>query len=298
MKKAIIDLGSNTFHLLIAEIDDQNKINTLYKKRIFVGLGDGGIDILKEDSIKKGLVALEEFKGVLDTMDHDHLIVTGTAALRTAQNATDFILPAEDILGTKVTIIDGQKEAELIYKGAAILSDISLGYHIIMDIGGGSTEFIIVSENKYVWSHSYKLGVGVMHADFQQNDPISLDEQNKLREHIQNELENLKSQIIGVSFESLIGASGSFEVLETMTGYPISTNNNRFIPLDQVWALSKAIIAASYDDRLKMKGLPESRVKLIVVAMILIEEVLKITKPNTVQVTPYALKEGILVDGL
>lgn len=296
MIKAIIDLGSNTFHLLIAHIENNNIISTIFKKRIFVGLGDGGIDILKQDSIAKGLDALREFRKILDNNHTDEYIVTGTAALRTAINAMDFIKPAEDILETRISIIDGQKEAELIYKGASILSDMSQGYHIIMDIGGGSTEFIIVHENNKIWSHSYKLGVGVLHAGFQFSEPISNVEQSNLRQHIQNELTNLKDFIGDIKFESLIGASGSFEVLETMTGHPISTFQNRFIPIKNVWDISQRIIKANFDERKLMDGLPENRVKLIVVAMILIEEVLKIINPKAIQVTPYALKEGLLIE--
>ena len=294
MIKAIIDLGSNTFHLLIAKID-RNNITTILKKRIFVGLGDGGIDVLKSDSIDKGLIALHEYKAILQKEPYDQLIVTGTAALRTAINAHEFIEPAQKILDTQILIIDGVQEAELIYKGASILSDMSDGYHIIMDIGGGSTEFIIVHNDQEVRSYSYKLGVGVLHSGFQHSDPITSQDQDLLRAHIQEVLGNLKAFSKNIEFNSLIGASGSFEVLETMTGHPISTHRNRFIDLQSVYDICKKIIQSNSEEREAMEGLPSTRVKLIVVAMILIEEVLKITKPKAFQITPYALKEGLLV---
>ena len=296
MIKAVIDLGSNTFHLLIAEINGK-EIKTIFKKRIFVGLGDGGIDVLQEASIERGLTSIKEFKSILDNnIVFDQLIVTGTAALRTASNADKFITKAEELLGTQILIIDGIKEAELIFKGASLLTDMSKGFHIIMDIGGGSTEFIIVKENKMIWSKSYKLGVNVMHALFQNSDPIDVKDENDLRQHLQEELSELRLQVTGKIFDSMVGASGSFEVLETMTGHEISTSQNRFIALKEIDHISQKIIKSSYHERLQMKGLPESRVKLIVVAMILIEEVIKIVKPLNLQVTPYALKEGILVD--
>lgn len=296
MIKAVIDLGSNTFHLLIAEIKGK-EIKTIFKKRIFVGLGDGGIDVLQDASIERGLTSIKEFKSILDNnIVFDQLIVTGTAALRTASNADKIITKAEELLGTQILIIDGIKEAELIFKGASLLTDMSKGFHIIMDIGGGSTEFIIVKENKMIWSKSYKLGVNVMHALFQNSDPIDVKDENDLRQHLQEELSELRLQVTGKIFDSMVGASGSFEVLETMTGNEISTSQNRFIALKEIDHISQKIIKSSYQERLQMKGLPESRVKLIVVAMILIEEVIKIVKPLNLQVTPYALKEGILVD--
>ena len=293
MIKAIIDLGSNTFHLLIAEIRS-NEVKIILKKRLFVGLADGGIDIIREHSIQKGIEALKEFRLLLDENKHQELIVTGTAALRSASNASEFIVHAEKILGTKVTIIDGLKEAELIYRGASLLTDMSHGYHMIMDIGGGSTEFIIVHENKMIWSHSYQLGVGVMHSMFQKSDPISYEDESALRAYLRLELTSLKQAAAGKDFKTLVGASGSFEVLETMTGHPVSISANRFINIEDFNQISKQIVKAGYQERLQMKGLPENRVKLIVVAMILIEEILEIIDPDAIQVTPYALKEGIL----
>jgi exopolyphosphatase/guanosine-5'-triphosphate,3'-diphosphate pyrophosphatase len=296
MIKAIIDLGSNTFHLLIAEVNN-NEVITYFKKRTFVGLSEGGIDVLKEESIERGLISLQEFKTILNSgYKYDKLIVTGTAALRTASNADVFIRQAQDILNTEITIIDGIKEAELIYNGASILTNMKSGYHLIMDIGGGSTEFIIVKDDKMVWSKSYKLGVGVMHNLFQKTDPINLNDENGLRIFLQNELSDLSDQVSVKHFESLVGASGSFEVLETMTGHEVSTKSNRFISLNSFKEISQRIIKAGYEERLLMKGLPENRVRLIVVAMILIEEVLKIVRPDALQVTPYALKEGILIE--
>jgi exopolyphosphatase / guanosine-5'-triphosphate,3'-diphosphate pyrophosphatase len=292
--KAIIDLGSNTFHLLIAEINEK-KVKEYYRKRIFTGLCEGGIEVLKESSIERGLEALEEFKSILKESKYDELLVTGTAALRNASNALEFIMKAEAILSTKVHIIDGLKEAELIFRGAQIVTDFRKTTNLIMDIGGGSTELIIVKDQKLIWSQSYKLGVGVLHQLFHKSEPIANHEMSLLRTHIYDTLDDFRYVANKVKFERLVGASGSFEVLETMTGQEVGYYHNQKVSLNAFHDLSNKIVDADYKGRLSMKGLPENRVKLIVVAMILIEEVLKIIKPREIEITPYALKEGILV---
>lgn len=297
MKKAIIDLGSNTFHLLIAEIVD-SKVVEHYRKRIFTGLCEGGIDFIRPASITIGLEALREFRDTLDNFDHDALIVTGTAALRSASNAHEFVTEAEQLLRTKIHIIDGLMEAGLIYEGTRIATNYSNSTSVIMDIGGGSTELIVVKDDVPIWSHSYKLGVGVLHALFHDAEPISQDSIQRLRAHVQLELKNFKGEVDTRSIKRLIGASGSFEVLETMTGHAVGIDSNTVIPLHDCYKLSHEIVSSDYEQRAKMPGLPASRVKLIVVAMLLIEEVLACIDVQDIEVTPYALKEGILASDL
>jgi exopolyphosphatase/guanosine-5'-triphosphate,3'-diphosphate pyrophosphatase len=221
-------------------------------------------------------------------------VVVGTAALRNANNALEFIMKAESILSTKITIIDGIKEAELIYKGASIVTDFSLGNSLLMDIGGGSTELMIIKEDKLVWSQSYKLGVGVLHEQFHKSEPIDLNDIKLLHDHVFESLDDFRYVANGIKFNKLVGASGSFEVLESMTGLDIAIDHNNVISIESCQKLTEQLVKADYNQRMSMPGLPETRVKLIVVAMLLIQEVLEIAKPGIIEVTPYALKEGIL----
>ncbi|HMU04396.1 MAG TPA: hypothetical protein PJ990_12270, partial [Saprospiraceae bacterium] len=164
MKKiAVIDLGSNTFHLLIVKLGDDHTFETTYRERVFTGLSDGGIDIISNEKLAFGLETLRHFKNRLDEYQVIELKVIGTAVLRKASNRQLFIDEANKILNAHINIIDGQKEAEYIYKGIMLLPVLRVGTHLIMDIGGGSTEFILVSDGKKLWSESYTLGVGVLH---------------------------------------------------------------------------------------------------------------------------------------
>lgn len=293
MKVAAIDLGSNTFHLLIVEGVEGKIEKEIYRERVFVGLGDGGIEYLGEEAIERGLNACLSFRKAINHYGVDKLKVTGTAALRNASNASEFTARATALLGAKIDVIDGQQEARFIFEGVKQLSDLQ-ERTLIVDIGGGSTEFIIAELGEMVWAESFLLGVGVMHAAYHKEEPISQEHEDQLRRHIQTLLTPLKVQLSANKVARFIGASGSFEVLESMTGRPSFKNQLNSIQISDAHRIVGLIIGKNLEDRAALPGMPIERVKLIVVAMILIDEVLKITGEVTLQVTPYALKEGLL----
>lgn len=294
MNVAVIDLGSNTFHLLIVEINKEKPFREVYRKREFTALCEGGIDHLRQTSIETGLKACRFFNTMMKEFQVEHALITGTAALRFAVNADDFILPAEEIFGQKLDIINGQEEAELIFDGIRLLHEMKEAT-LIMDIGGGSTEFIIAKEGQIQWKHSFKLGVGVMYADYHRSEPIEEKDETALRLHIRNELIDLKQKLHENNILTMIGASGSFEVLESMSGLNIEKDIAHEITIQNSTNIIQSIIKADYLKRQSMDGLPQDRVKYIVVAMILIDEVLHLAKPKKIIVSPYALKEGLIV---
>lgn len=295
MRVAAIDLGSNTFHLLIVEGKDGQIAKEVYRRRIFVGLGDGGIDILETDAIDRGLGACLEFRKAVKEAGVEKIKVTGTAALRNASNAAEFILKAEALLGAKIDVIDGNLEARYIFEGVKLLSDLTRTT-LIADIGGGSTEFILASNGKIIWAQSFLLGVGVMHAAYHKSEPIRSEDELALRLHIRNTLQPLAVQLNQHKAEVFIGASGSFEVLESMTGKPSYKNMLNALDVRDAYKIASLIITKNLEERRQLPGMPEERIKLIVVAMVLIDEILQLTGEVQLNVTPYALKEGLIAE--
>jgi len=289
----IIDLGSNTFHLLIVDFLDNKSFKEVKKARSFVGLAEDGIENLSQKAMDKGLEALASFKSILESHNVSHIKVTGTAALRSAKNKDTFIRAVKENLGFDIEVINGDREADLIFKGVSLLHPIN-DNHVIMDIGGGSVEFIVVNKGANIWSRSYNIGVGVLHNKFHKTEPIAKSEVTDLVAFLQSELKEFKEIINNVNIDSLIGASGSFEVVESMNGNLISTEKISEVSLEDYWRVSSRVIDASYEERGEMKGLPSSRVKLIVVAMILIDVVIQMINPKKILISPFALKEGLL----
>ena len=147
----IIDLGSNTFHILIVDILPDKSFSIIHKERSFVGLAEDGMETLSQKAIDKGLNTLVNFKNLLKKHQVTDFKITGTAALRSAQNKDIFINAVNEQLGFDIEVIQGEREAELIFKGVSILHPMN-GNYIIMDVGGGSVEFILVNHGKKTWS--------------------------------------------------------------------------------------------------------------------------------------------------
>lgn len=294
MNLAVIDLGSNTFHLLIAKCSRRGIESILYKERIFVGLSEGGIDTIKQEKIALGLASLQHFKRKLMEFHSPKTRIIGTAILRHASNKNDFILPAEDIMGQKLEIINGQREADLIYKGISLNPKASSGTHLVMDIGGGSTEFILIKDGIKIWSQSYNIGVGVLYARFQKTDPISADDEIQIKNYITETCEDLWIAIEANPCEYVTGASGSFEVLQNIEQSHLDLLDLSPFTLDAFYRIHATLINASYEERLQMKRLPKERAKLIVVGIILMQTIIEKVKPKSLYISQFALKEGVL----
>lgn len=290
----VIDLGSNTFHLLIVETKNQTEFQTIFRKRVFTGLSDGGIDLIKEERITYGIETITDFKNNLDFYNCNFLKVIGTAVLRSAKNRKDFIVQAEKILGTPIDVIDGMQEADYIYNGITLLPEANTGTHLIMDIGGGSTEFILIKDGKKLFSKSYILGVGSLHELFNKSDPISKNELTLMANYITKTVSDLIPVIKKYSPDYLTGASGSFEVLQLMSGL-----NPDLVVLTKIEpkafnSIYDKVVSADAKSRENLEGLPIERVKLIVVGMVLKKTIFELVKPKYIMVSPYALKEGVI----
>ena len=152
-RKAVIDIGTNTFHLLIAEIKENQEIKVIFKKTIPVKLGEGGVEkgLIAEAAYQRGIDALIDFRKDLNQYQIKNIKATATAAVRDAANGKDFIDEALAKADIKITIIDGLKEAEYIYLGAKASGVLDQENVLIMDIGGGSVEFIIANDHQIFW---------------------------------------------------------------------------------------------------------------------------------------------------
>lgn len=295
MKKAVIDLGTNTFHLLIADVAEDRIVETIYRERIFVKLGADGVETLGEKPLERGFEALKKFRQILDQFGVTNLTAVGTAALRTASNGPDFLHRIKEELNISIDLIDGHREAELIYGGVKQVWDITGDAPaMIMDIGGGSVEFIIADQNEIYWMDSYPIGVSVLHRKFHHTDPISKEEQQQLGHYLEPFMNPLAQAVQEYQPYKLVGASGTFDVI-AMLLCPDEPSLYEIVHSIDVDKIIKDIVISDEKERYNNPGIPNSRVDLIVVALLLLQEVLKLATWETIGISQYALKEGLLV---
>jgi len=291
---AVIDLGTNTFHMLI--VDAHTKpFKELYRKREYVILAEEGIKTIGLNSIKRAKAAVDNFKVVIDKYAPERIKVFGTEALRSASNGhiiTDYV---SKIIGEMPEVINGEREAELILKGTQLMVDMNEGKFCLMDIGGGSVEIILLSDGNIDFMQSLQIGVTVLFNKFHHHDPIKQEEIKDLKNFLSQELADLQTVLaIDQHKVSLVGASGSYEVLQSMIEGQIKRDSCSHFQLKQFNQLYNDLIATTELERTNLDGLPKPRTKLIIVALILIKHVLEMADFKEIIVSPYALKEGAI----
>lgn len=291
---AVIDLGTNTFHLLIVKHNAAGSFEELHRERRFIKLAENGIEKIGPAPFQRGLQALLDYKKILDKFQVTTFKALGTAALRRASNGKDFIQEVKAQTDISIQLISGEEEAELIHKGVSQAVPFGQAKNLIMDIGGGSVEFIICDKDQIFWKQSFPIGVAVLFNKFHTSDPIHVSEVLAVEQHLQKILTPLLQELEKHQVQSLVGASGTFDVLENILvekkASPVHSylSDQKFNPLFQI------ILKSTLAERYAMEGLPETRADLIVVASILIDFILKQTAIKEIIISAYAMKEGQL----
>ena len=172
---AVLDLGTNTFNIVIAE-GNQKEFQILYEEKVAVKIGRGGIQqkIIIQEAQQRALKAMQYYQDILQNyqVDLENVYAFATSAFRNAQNGEDLAALITEITGIEVPIISGAQEATYIYQGVNHALDLSERTNLIMDIGGGSVEFIIANKNRIFWKRSYEIGAQRLWTKFMKNDPI------------------------------------------------------------------------------------------------------------------------------
>lgn len=293
MRIAVIDIGTNTFHLIIAEAEPDNP-TIIFKTNVPVKLGE---DITKANTIipeafLRGQKCLHEFKETIDRYGVLKIVAVATSAVRSALNGVDFIAAVYAQTGIEIEVIAGEREAALIYEGVKWSGAISKTA-LIMDIGGGSTEFILCNERELIWKKSYDIGAARLMQSFFKSDPLSSEDQRSLREHLAQQLSSLVAVCKTYQPRLLIGSAGAFESFKEM----ISGNQADVvadIDLQAYQTLSTTLIAADHEARSRMKGLIPLRTDMIVMAACLVDYVLQALAIREIRLSGYDLKMGLL----
>lgn len=300
---AIIDLGTNTFHLLIAEINERDDFRIAEKYKEPVKLGEGGINAGKIGSkaFNRGIKALKKFRKLIDSMHATEVRAFATSAIRGAKNGQEFIEAARKESGIDVRIINGNEEASLIYEG--VRNGVLLPYeddNLIIDIGGGSVEFIVVRDGQAQLLRSLDLGAARLLEEINPSDPIQATEVKQVRARILESAKGLLSEIKEFRIARIVGSSGSFETLGAIIAqykqdFLSSENLNSYrFSAREFNRIFRKLLESDRDARLQIPGMDPLRVDMIVMGSILIDLFVRELKVKELMVSSFALKEGIL----
>ncbi len=296
---AIVDMGTNTFHLLIAEIKSKPKI--LQRAREAVKIGKGGINknVITEEGFARAMDALKKFKDIIDQHGVRKTLAFGTSAVRNASNGNQFIEEIREKIGFDARIIDGNEEADLIYRGVRAALELGKENSLIVDIGGGSCEFIIGNQDGVQWKRSFEIGGQRLLEEFQKTDPIDPKDVVRLEGFLKEQLEPLKEQLHHFKPSTLVGVSGTFDTLSEMfchrNDLPYYADDSETpFDIESFPAIFADLLKNDRAGRLALPGMIEMRVDMIVVACVLVDVILHLNHFKNVRVSTYSLKEGVL----
>lgn len=257
---------------------------------------------------RRGIRAIKKHKRTCKKFGAEKIYAFATSAIRSADNGKDFVKEAKEKTGIDITVISGEREAELIYFGVRSAVQMNDSPSLIIDIGGGSTEFIIATKDKVLWKHSFLLGAARLLEKFRPSDPITASEAKQIENYLE---ENLKPLFLAVDTLSpkgggpgkgleLIGSSGSFDSLAEMIAYRfydidiLKGKTEYDFNLQDCQKMYDIILRSTTKERMHMKGLTKMRVDMIVVSAIFVDYIMLRLGLKRMRLSKYSLKEGAL----
>ncbi len=290
-----IDCGTNTFHLIIVDISDGIPWKLIFRKRVFVYLAEDGIHRISDAAMERANTAFSEFRSKLDELQVKNIHAIGTAGLRTAENGSELINEIYRNHQIRIQTIDGEREAALIQKGVIHYAPANPHPYLIMDIGGGSVEFILW-QDKVLWCRSFPVGVSVLYNTFHQTDPLTQGSIAFVFDWLQEQLQELISEMSKAGPCTLIGAGGTFDVIENMIGSRKPSDKHTTASIQDFLALSKSIQLLDQKERAAIPGIPPFRSKLAVEAFLLVEFTLNHGQFDQMIIVEGDIKDGILLE--
>jgi exopolyphosphatase / guanosine-5'-triphosphate,3'-diphosphate pyrophosphatase len=303
MRLAALDLGSNSFHLLVADVHPDGTFEPVTREKEMLRLGDevSRHGRIPDAAIEHAVDTVRRFKRIADADGAIDVVAKATSAIRSAANGSDVVDRIEEDTGVDVDVISGTEEARLIF--AAIRASVVLAPApaLCIDVGGGSVEFTVGDAGGLRWSTSEHLGVGRLTAELVENDPPSKGDRRRLEERIRSTLEPLEPEVAAFAPRMAVGTSGTLNDLARMvtaarTGEVPASSNGLTIARDDFLALHERIIRSTVAERRRMPGLEEQRAELLPAGSMLLAVAMDVFGVKDLTTSDWALREGIVLD--
>lgn len=298
MITAVIDVGTNTFNLLIK--DEAGRV--IFNDKIPVKLGKGGIheNKIAPDAFERGISALQRYRDICKVKGVDRVFAFATSAVRSATNGAEFVTAAAENCGIQINVIDGDREALFIYEGVAQAIKMEDSPALIVDIGGGSTEMVIANKSGVLWEASYPLGVSRLLENFKPEDPLSKEDISALENYFATTLRDALKQVAKHKPVRMIGSSGSFETLHDMCALRFNQpvvqpdQASSRIYLHHLNIITEQLLESALTERLVMPGMLAMRADTLQISALQIKFILEQTGIKELLLSLYALKEGVI----
>jgi exopolyphosphatase/guanosine-5'-triphosphate,3'-diphosphate pyrophosphatase len=303
MRLAAIDIGTNSVHMIVANVRPDLSFEIVDQEKEMVRLGAGGLDgrALTPNAMQAALAALSKFRRLADSRGVDEIMAAATSATREAENGGDFLAAIEQHTGIRPKIISGAEEARLIHQAAVYGVDLGRGRGVVIDIGGGSVEITHGSSAAVTAAKSFKIGVIRLTERFVRTDPLTERDERRLIKHVNREIGDHVDQIVARGFQRVIGTSGTIlslgaVALQADSGSAVTDLRNRRVPSKSLHRLRKRLVESTLRERLQFPGLDPRRADLAVGGSILLDTILRRLGAEELTLCDLALREGLIID--
>ncbi|MGA9768701.1 MAG: Ppx/GppA phosphatase family protein [Blastocatellia bacterium] len=310
MKLAAIDIGSNSIHLVIVRAVEGQHLEIIDREKEMVRLGSGTLRAhsLSKETIDRAITTLARFKKMAEANRVDLIIATATSAVRESYNSYEFIETVRKVVGLDVQLLPGVEEARLIALAVSEVTDFNNRRALIIDIGGGSTEFIITRGSEPDLLLSVRVGAVRLTEKFVTTDPISDEERERLIANIRADLTRVVWEVRHVGFDFVIGTSGTILNMvnaivhsEASSGIEGATDFEPFsetVTLDQIKRINRRLSRMTLRERNRVLGLEKGRADIIIAGGILLENMLAELGVTEITTCDWSLREGVILDYL
>jgi exopolyphosphatase/guanosine-5'-triphosphate,3'-diphosphate pyrophosphatase len=297
---AVLDVGSNTVHLLIVDAyagaAPIPALSQKYELRLAEQLKNDGD--LKKSSVKSLIEVLHECNKFIEDHDCDELLAFATSAIRESKNSDSILEKIKTETGIDLQVLDGEHEAILTFLAVRRWFGWSSGRLLVADIGGGSLEVAIGEDEHPELAMSTPLGAGRLTRDFFTTETPSTDEIKSLRKHIKNTLETEFSHLLKIEFDHAVATSKTFRQLARLDGAAPSSEGQRVereLTLEGLNKWVPKIAEMNYSQRAQLPGISVGRADQLLAGAIVAQETMEFLKLNTLEICPWALREGIIL---
>ena len=305
---AAIDVGTNSIHMAVVQIQPSIPAFTIIdreKDMVRLGERDRETGHLTEAAMNRAIATLQRCKAIAESYHADDVVAVATSAVREAPNGREFLDRVEAELDLAVDLISGPEEARRIYLGVLSVVDFNQQPHIIIDIGGGSTELILGDEQEAKVLSSTKVGAVRLTSEMVTTDPISNTEFNYLQAYVRGMLERSVEEIRACLTSDrpvrFLGTSGTIEALATvhacdrLGAAPDPLHGYEF-SLEDLQAIIERLRKSSYAERLQIPGISDRRAEIILAGALILQEAMQMLNLTSVAICERSLREGIIVD--
>ena len=295
---AAIDIGSNSFHLAIGRLDhgEVRKVVSMSEKvQLAAGLDEH--NILNAAAVRRGLDCLSRFTARLDSVPPERVRIVATNALRQAKNADDFITRANEILPKPIEIIAGREEARLIHLGVSH-TNASSDKRLVIDIGGGSTEFIVGKNFEPLLTESLQMGCVAFTKKFFADGQITDIAFNTAIAAARKEVLAISGQYQKTGWTSVIGSSGTIKAVRNVLVSKGWANEQECITYEGVEKLEKLLITIGDVNDIELEGVKEHRKAVFPAGVAVLRATMKVLGIETLAYSDGALREGVMYDML